>query len=311
MQVYLTEKIHDNAVTFLRSHFDVACGYEMDAEAQAAAMAQSDGILVRSARVTAEIMDHMPKLKVIAKHGIGVDNIDVDAATARSIRVVNAPLANINAVAEHTLALLFAASKHIAFLDRRTREGGFKDRNLYLNTELSGKTVGLVGFGKISRLVAKKLSAMDMTVLTSDPYCDLSAAEALHVSCVDMDTLLERSDFVSLHTPLMSSTKGMVNEDFLKKMKQSAVLINASRGGVIDENALIQALKEQVIAGAALDVFEQEPPADDNPLFTMEQVVLSPHNAALTDQAMLAMSMDSATGVCDVLEGRTPKYPVN
>lgn len=311
MKVYLTEKIHDDALSFLRAHFEVICGYLLPEDDHAAAMAESDGVLVRSAQITAEMIEQMPKLKVIAKHGIGVDNIDVEAAGKRAVKVVNAPLANVNAVAEHTVALLFAASKRLCYLDRRVRSGGFAERGLWLNTELAGRTVGLVGFGKIARLVAKKLSALDMEILTSDPYCDLDAAKALNVQCVEMDELLSRSDFVSLHTPLMPATRAMVNEAFLRKMKPSAVLINASRGGVVDEAALIRALKEQIIAGAALDVFDPEPPRPDNPLFSMEQVVLSPHNAALTDRAMLAMSMDSAAGVCDVLEGRAPRFPVN
>lgn len=311
MKVYLTEKIHDDALSFLQAHFEVICGYLLPENERAAAMAESDGVLVRSAQVTAEMIERMPKLKVIAKHGIGVDNIDVEAAGKRAVRVVNAPLANVNAVAEHTVALLFAASKRLCYLDRRVRCGGFGERGLWLNTELAGRTVGLVGFGKIARLVAKKLSALDMEILTSDPYCDLDAAKALNVRCVEMDELLSRSDFVSLHTPLMPATRAMVNEAFLRKMKPSAVLINASRGGVVDEAALVRALEEQTIAGAALDVFDPEPPRPDNPLFSMDQVVLSPHNAALTDRAMLAMSMDSAAGVCDVLEGRAPRFPVN
>lgn len=311
MQVYLTEKIHDDALAFLRSHFTVICGYELSPEAQGAAMAECEGMLVRSAQIRAEDFARMPKLKVIAKHGIGVDNIDVDEATRRGIQVLNAPLANINAVAEHTLALLFASSKRLAFWDRRVREGGFRDRNLYLNTELAGKTVGLIGFGKIARLVAKKLSAMDMTVLTSDPYCDLQIAAELNTQCVEQDELLRRSDFVCLHTPLIPATKGMVNDTFLQKMKPEAVLINASRGGVVEEAALVRALENHTISGAALDVLEEEPPQKDNPLFSMEQVVLSPHNAALTDRAMLAMSMDSASGICDYLEGRKPRFPVN
>ena len=147
MQVYLTEKIHDAALAFLREHFHVSCGYLLSEDGRKAAMAESDGLLVRSAQVSAAVMEGMPKLKVIAKHGIGVDNIDVEAASRRNIRVVNAPLANINAVAEHTLALLLAAAKNLCCLDRRVREGGFASRNLYLNTELAGRTVGLVGFG--------------------------------------------------------------------------------------------------------------------------------------------------------------------
>lgn len=311
MQVFLTEKIHDDAIRFLEEHFDVAFGWQLSEDEKTIALAASEGILVRSAKVTAELIDAMPRLRVIAKHGIGVDNIDVDAATQRGIQVVNAPFANINAVAEHTVALILAASKNLVLLDRRVREGAFADRNRYLNTELAGRTVGMLGFGKIARLVAKKLSAFDMQLLACDPYCDGAAAAALNTRLVSQDELLAQSDFLTLHTPLLPETRGMVNQAFLAKMKPNAVLINASRGGVIDEPALVQALQNKVIAGAALDVFDPEPPRDDNPLFAMDQVILSPHNAALTDSAMRAMSMDSSAGVCDVLEGRIPQYPVN
>ena len=311
-QVYLTEPIHEDAISLLRSHFRVVLGYTLqDDRERAAALGESHGVLIRSAHVTEDVMEQAQALQVIAKHGIGVDNIDVAAATARGIQVVNAPLANVNAVAEHTVALLFAAAKHLAFLDARTRKGGFAERNQYLNMELAGKTIGLVGFGRIARLIARKLSGLEMTVLTNDPFCDLEAAKALGVSPVSREELLQRSDIVSLHTPLIPETRKMANWDFFRQMKATAYLINTSRGGVVDEPALIRALQEGEIAGAALDVYEQEPPPADHPFFSMEQVVLSPHNAALTDRAMLAMAMDSAQGICDYLEGRAPQYPVN
>ena len=310
-QVYVTEPIHSDAIRFLEEHFRVVLGYALQGEARAEALGASHGILIRSAHVTEELMERAPALQVIAKHGIGVDNIDVDTATARGIQVVNAPLANINAVAEHTVALFFAAAKHLAFLDQRTRNGGFAERNQYLNIELAGKTVGLVGFGRIARLIAKKLSGLEVRILTNDPFCDIQAARELGVTPVSREELLRESDIVSLHTPLMPETRKMADRDFLRQMKPTAYLVNTSRGGVVDESALLEALEKGVIAGAALDVFETEPPAPDHPFFSMQQVTLSPHNAALTDRAMLAMAMDSARGICDCLEGRAVQYPVN
>lgn len=295
----------------LGKHFEVVQGTDTAADEIVRQAAECEGMLIRSAHITAEMMDQMPALKVIAKHGIGVDNIDVEAATKRGILVVNAPFANVNAVAEHGLAMILTAAKLIVPLDRMTREGGFKKRNQYTTVELSGKTIGLVGLGRISTLLAKKLSSLSVNILAYDPFVSEERAQELGVELCKLDALLERSDFVSLHTPLTPDTKHLIGARQLSMMKKSAWLVNVSRGPVVDEAALVTALQNHTIAGAALDVFEEEPPADDNALFALDNVVISPHNAALSDNALLAMAMDSGSGIVDYLEGRTPKYPVN
>lgn len=310
-KIFLTEHIHHDAVAMLEQAFEVVQGTSA-AEADIIAQAQGcSAILIRSARITEAVMQGIPTLRAVAKHGIGVDNIDVEAATRRGILVVNAPFANVNAVAEHTLAMILTAAKLIVPLDRMTREGGFKKRTQFVTCELAGKTVGLVGLGRISSLVAQKLKGFDVRLLAFDPYLSAERAAELGVTLVDLDTLLRESHFVSLHTPLTADTKGLIGAAALEKMRPDAWLVNVSRGPVVDEAALCAALCAGQIAGAALDVFEQEPPADDNPLFAMDNVVLSPHNAALSDNALRAMAMDSAQGLYDYLSGKTPRFPVN
>ncbi len=310
-KVYLTEQIHEDAVAYLKENFEVVQGTSKN-EADIIAAAQGcEAVLIRSAEITEEIMDKVPTLKVIAKHGIGVDNINIPAATAREILIVNAPHSNINAVAEHTVAMIMAAAKHLVLLDKITKDGGFAKRNQYVNLELAQKTVGFVGFGKIAKLAAKKLSCMDVKMIAYDPYVSQEDANEHGVTMLPLDEVLIQGDFVSLHTPLMEATNKMINKDTLAKMKKSAWIINMARGPIIDEDALADALSNGVIAGAALDVFDPEPPTSDNPLFKMDNVIVSPHNAALSDRALLAMAMDSATGITDYLLGNKPQFPVN
>lgn len=311
MKVYLSEKIHENAVALLGEHFEVVQGTST-AEDEIIRQAQGcSAILVRSASITAKIMNAIPTLRVVAKHGIGVDNIDVDAATKKEILVVNAPLSNINAVAEHTVTLLLSLSKHLVRMDRITRDGQFSRRNAFPTVELSGCTVGLLGLGKIARLVAKKLSGFGMNLIGSDPFVTQEDVAELGITVVTNEELYARSDFLCVHAPLIPSTRHMLGADEFRTMKPTAFVINAARGPVIDEPALIEALRAGEIAGAGLDVFEAEPPEPDNPLFTMDNVIVSPHNAALSDGALLAMAMDSATGIVEYLTKQPVSYPVN
>ena len=308
-RVYISEPIHPAASALLAERFEVVQGRDrsrLAEEAQGCA-----GILVRVAEITAEIMDAVPTLRVVAKHGVGVDNIDVAAATSRRILVVNAPTANSNAVAEHTVTLILAACKRLTVLDQAVRQGAFSKRNQYTLTELRGKTVGLVGLGRIARLVARKLSGFDVELIGSDPFVSREASAEAGVELVTAEDLFRRADVVSLHAPLTAETHKMVGPRLLGLMKPSALLVNASRGPIVDEEALIQALREGRLGGAALDVFDPEPPREDNPLFGMDNVVVSPHNAALTGQALTAMAMDSAGGILDFLTGGIPAYPVN
>ena len=310
-KVFLTERIHDDAVAYLQENFEVIQG---TSTAAGDIIRQAQGcaaILIRSAKITAEIMDAIPTLKVVAKHGMGVDNIDVEHATKRGILVVNAPFSNLNAVAEHIVMLLLSLSKRTVRMDRLTREGQFAQRNTYKTVELKNATVGIIGMGKISRLVVKKLSGFETRIIASDPFVQQKDVEGLGVTMVPAEEVYGTSDFVIVHTSLFPSTFHLVGAEQFKMMKPTAFIINAARGPVIDEAAMIEALASGGIAGAGLDVFEQEPPAPDNPLFAMENVILSPHNAALSDGALRAMAMDSAMGITEYLTGRPVTYPVN
>ncbi|MDR2302865.1 MAG: hydroxyacid dehydrogenase [Deltaproteobacteria bacterium] len=311
MKVFLTERIHPEAVSLLEQRARVIQGSSVEPEVMIREAQGCQGLLVRTANVSAEILKSLPDLKVVAKHGVGVDNIDLIAATKLGIQVLNSPFSNLNAVAEHALALTLALSKRLVLMDRVTRSGDFIRRDQYVNLELSEKTMGLVGLGKIASLLARKVTGLGMSVLAHDPYVKDEAAAALGAKLVTLDDLLSQSDFVSLHVPALESTRHLINETNLGQMKKTAFLINVARGPIVDEGALVRALNQGLIAGAALDVFDPEPPKPNNPLFAMDNVVLSPHNAALTDKALRAMAMDSAQGLIDFLSGGKPLYPVN
>ena len=268
-KVFLTEHIHPDAVAYLRENFEVVQGTSTESGEIIRQAQGCSAILIRSAKITAEIMDAIPTLKVVAKHGMGVDNIAVDHATEKGILVVNAPFSNLNAVAEHIVMLLLALSKRTVQMDQLTRAGQFKERNTYKTIELKGATVGIIGMGKISRLVVKKLSGFEMNILATDPYVKQADVEGLGITMATPEELYAKSDFVIVHTSLFPSTFHLVGAEQFKAMKNTAFIINAARGAVIDEAAMIEALKSGEIAGAGLDVFEQEPPADDNPLFSM------------------------------------------
>lgn len=290
-KVFLTERIHDEGIKILESTAKVVKGWELGEEIFWKEAARCDAILIRSAKISGELIKNAPNLKVVGKHGIGVDNIDVKAATERGIVVVNAPESNINAVAEHALTLIMTLAKNIVLLDHKVRLGDFDLRTKFTNMELKGKIAGIIGLGKIGLILVKQLQSLGMKIIGYDPYVQTSAMEKIGVDLVDdLDKIFMSSDIVSIHVPLNESTKGMIGEQELKKMKKAALLINVSRGTIIDEQALCQALKNGEIAGAALDVFEQEPPATENPLFDLDNIIFSPHNAALTDEALIAMA---------------------
>jgi D-3-phosphoglycerate dehydrogenase len=301
-KIFLTEPIHEDGVKLLETVGQVILASAKDEETIIREAADCDAILIRSAKITKNIINSIPNLKVVAKHGIGVDNIDVKAATEKGVMVVNAPESNINSVAEHALAMILALSKNLVIMDKKTRNDEFASRNKIICMELKGKTIGLVGLGKIAKLLAKKLKSLDVDIIAFDPYIDGEKAKELGVKLVNnLDELLEKSDFVSLHIPLTEENKKIIGKEKLSKMKKSACLINVARGEIVDEKALYEALKENIIRGAALDVFEQEPPSADNPLFQLENIILSPHNAALTSEALVAMATDSAQGIVECL----------
>ena len=253
-----------------------------------------DGLIVRSATtVTRKIIAAGKKLQVIGRAGVGVDNIDLPAATEAGIVVQNTPLGNITSAAEHALALLFAAARHVARADKEMKAGKWNKKGL-TGVELTGKALGVIGMGKVGAIVIRVGKALDMDILVYDPYVTDKKAEELGVRKCGLDTLLRESDFISIHTPLTPETRNLLGLEKLKLMKKTARLVNAARGGIVSEEALCEALKSGLIAGAALDVFEKEPLAADSKLRSLDNAVLTPHLGASTTEAQERVAEDIA-----------------
>jgi D-3-phosphoglycerate dehydrogenase len=246
---------------------------------------------------------------VIGRAGVGVDNVDLDAATRAGITVVNAPTGNTIAAAEHTLALLYGLARRIVPAEASLRRGEWK-RAQFTGLELRGRTLGIVGLGKIGMAIAVRARAMEMRVLGVDPYINAETAENHGVELVDFDGLLARSDVITVHVPMTRATKGLIGKDALAKMKPGAILLNVARGGVLDEAAVADALRDGRLAGAGVDVFEHEPPTG-SPLLDAPNTLLTPHLGASTVEAQVLVSEEVASQVIDVLDGRSARYAVN
>lgn len=255
---------------------------------------ETDVLIVRSrTQVDRDLLEHAKGLKIVLRAGIGLDNVDVPAATDRGIVVMNAPTGNIVTTAEHTLAMLFAASRHIPQADQTLRSGKWEKKKFQGN-ELRGKTLGLVGLGNIGRAVAERAIGLGLKVIAHDPYVSPEAAAKQNIRLESMDTLLKTSDYVSVHVPLLPATKNLIGKDALSRMKKGAYLINCARGGIVDEKALVEALDSKHLGGAALDVFETEPLPKDSPLLKCETLVITPHLGASTDEAQVQVSLEVA-----------------
>jgi D-3-phosphoglycerate dehydrogenase / 2-oxoglutarate reductase len=258
-----------------------------------------------------ENLDVLKRCGAIIRTGSGTDNIPVAEATKLGIIVANTPLAAAHTVADHAIALLFAVTRQIVAQDRLVRQGKWDRYLAWPNYHLHGQTLGLVGFGHIAKLVTRKMSGFDMRVISHDPVVRPAAMAALSVEAVGFDDLLKRSDFISVHCPLLPTTRHLINERALRLMKPEAALINTSRGPVIDEAALIRALTEKWISAAGLDVFEQEPIAPNNPLLKLENVVVTPHIAGYSDEFWHNFWKHSVDTAIDMSQGRWPRSYVN
>lgn len=267
------------------------------------------GIISRMGRIDATVLDAAPRLRVISKHGVGVDNIDTDEAARRGIPVLVAAGANAVSVAEHAIALMLAVAKRLLPLDRGLREGrwekpGFKGR------ELAGSTLGLVAFGAIARQTARFARAFGMEVVAYDPFCPAEAFVEEGVAQIDdLDQLLAMSDVISLHSPLTPDTRNLIDARRLGLMKPEAIIVNTARGGLIDEPALVAALAEGRIAGAGLDSFAQEPPPADHPFWAEPRLVMTPHIGGVTTAANTRVGIEAAQGIIDLLAGRQVPAP--
>ena len=311
MRVLVTEKLSDAGLELLRERFQVDVREDLARGDLAAEIAPYDALVIRSAtRVTAEVLDAAPRLKVVARAGIGVDNVDVEAATRRGVMVVNAPQSNTISAAEHTMALLLAQARNVPQADRELHAGRW-DKERWQGVELAGKTLGLIGLGRVGTLVASRAQGFGMRVIAFDPYVSGERAKELGVDVMPtLESLLVQADFVSIHLPGSPDTLGLIGEHQLAMMKHGARLVNTSRGGIVDEEALAKALEDGRLAGAALDVFAVEP-ATDSPLFGMEQVVVTPHLGASTVEAQDKAGTTVAEMVRLALEGQFVPYAVN
>ena len=312
-KILIVQPIHERGVQVFDDRFDVRIASDPSVATVIKEIKGVEGVVVRMAPFTREIIEAADTLKVIGRHGVGVDTIDIQAATEKGIVVVNTPNANATSVAEHTLTAIGALAKRVVVYDHAIREGRWELRNSYEAVDLDCKTLGLVGVGRIGSMVARRAAAAyNMKVIAFDPYVTPEKAQEMGVTlCTAMDDIFRQADVVSLHTPLTPETRGFVDAARLRMMKSTAFLVNFSRGEVIDEKALYDALKNGVIAGAAIDVYDPEPPLNDNPLFELDNIILSPHSAALTEECVIRMATGAAEGVVDVLTGRRPQFVVN
>jgi D-3-phosphoglycerate dehydrogenase len=276
------------------------------------ALQSAEGVIVRSGtRITAELLESPGKLKAIVRAGVGVDNIDVAAATRKGIVVMNTPGGNTVSTAEHTITMMMALSRHIPAADASVHQGKW-ERNKFVGTQLAGKTLGVVGLGRIGREVARRAAGLDMKVVGYDPFLSPDRAAQLGIESVtDLAGLLPRCDYLTVHTPLTEETRNLIGARELASMRKGARILNCARGGIVAEEALVEALRSGHLAGAALDVFVQEPPAPDHPLLSLANVVTTPHLGASTTEAQESVALEAAQLLIDFLTKGVVGFAVN
>ncbi len=311
MNILVADRISNEGLDILNkagAEVDIKLGLEP--EELESIIGGYDALIVRSqTRVTAEVIKAGKKLKIIARAGAGVDNIDVDEATEQGILVVNAPASNTIAVAEHVFGLMLALIRHIPQA-HHTLKSGVWARSEFMGTELRGKTLGIIGLGKIGAEVAKRAKAFEMKVIAHDPFVTVDYARNLQVELISLKKLLRESDFITLHSALTAETRGLIGAKEIALAKPTVRIINCARGALIDEEALAKAIEEKKIAGAAVDVYCKEP-ATDSVLLKCGNIIHTPHIAASTTEAQTVAATTVAEQIVDVLNGRPPKYPVN
>jgi D-3-phosphoglycerate dehydrogenase len=310
MKILVAEPLAKQGLEILRAHHEVDEKTGLSPEDLAACIGEYDALLVRSqVKVTADIISHATRMVVIGRAGVGVDNVDLEAATKAGIVVVNAPTGNTTSAAEQTIALMLAVARKTAAADASMRRGEWK-RSSFTGVELRGRTLGIVGLGKIGMAVADRARGLEMNLIGHDPFVTAEQAALHEVELVELDALLEQSDVITVHVPLNKSTKGIVNADNVGKLKPGVMLVNVARGGVYDEAAVAQALTDGKIAGAGFDVYDPEPPVD-SPILTAPNVTLTPHLGALTTEAQQRVAEEACEQVVDVLAGHSARYAVN
>jgi D-3-phosphoglycerate dehydrogenase len=320
VRILVADRIAQEGIDLLKqelpgAQIDIQAG--LSHEQLLARIGEYTALIVRSeTQVTADILAAAGKLKIVGRAGVGVDNIDTEAATRQGIMVVNSPTGNIVAAAEHTIAMMMALARHIPAANSSMKAGKW-EKSRFLGVEVRHKTLGIIGLGKVGREVAQRAQGLEMQVIAFDPYVSQEHAEKLGVTMLSMEELLQQADFVTLHTSLTSGpqgTRGLIGARELSLMKPGARLINCARGGLIDEEALLHALNEGRLAGVALDVFSQEPVRDDpilRQLLANERVIATPHLGASTEEAQVSVATDVAEQIVSVLRGGFPRAAVN
>jgi D-3-phosphoglycerate dehydrogenase len=301
----VTDTLAESGLDILRNANDVELDYRPGLKGAdlLAAVAESDALITRSGTaVTPELVNAGQRLRIIGRAGVGLDNVDVEACTARGILVINAPTANIMSATEHTMAMLLALCRNIPEAHASVKRGEWT-RSKFMGVELDGKTLGIIGLGRIGSRVTTRARGFGMRVIAYDPYIADSAFERVNATRVSLDQLLSQSDFITVHTPLTDETRGMIGPDEIAKMKDGAIVLNIARGGIYEETALADALNRGKLAGAAIDVYENEPPGADHPLLNAQNAILSPHIGANTIEAQDRVAVQTSEMVVEALRG--------
>jgi len=306
MKILISDPLAEEGINILKENkdFQVDVKTDLKPETLKEIIKEYDALIVRSAtKVTKEIIEHAEKLKVIGRAGVGLDNVDLESATQKGIIVMNTPSGNTISTAEHTFSMMLALSRNIPQANASTKAGEWK-RSKFMGVELYNKVLGIIGLGRIGTEVAKRAISFGMKVIAYDPFLSRQIAQQIGVEIVEFKELLKQSDYITIHTPLTEETKHMLSDEEFKIMKKGVRIINCARGGIIDEKALVSALKEGRVAGAALDVFEKEPPDKDNELLKMDNVIVTCHLGASTEEAQVNVAIEIAESVRDYLLGK-------
>lgn len=312
-KILITSPVHSYGTNMLKEKFEVVIAPDEKKETLIKLAEDADAIIVRLAEIDKDVISRGKKLKIIAKHGVGVDNIDVKYATKKGIYVVNTGNANSLSVAEHTIAGILAVFKRVTVVDHAVRNGSWFIKNDNRSMDFTGKTLGLIGLGSIGAEVARMAkNGFRMKILAYDPYIDKKKAAEKGIEMKDsLEEIFTQADIISIHVPLTAETRGLVSRELLSMLKPSAVFINFARGEIVDEDALLELLKKGRIYGAALDAFSQEPLPDNSPFFELDNVILSPHGASFTEECRSRMSQYLAEDIIDFFGGRNPIRIVN
>ncbi len=309
-KVLITDEISEEGIAILREVAQVDIKTQLNPEEIISIIGDYDALIVRSqTHVTAEIIKAGHKLQVIARAGVGIDTVDVEAATQRGVLVINAPTGNTVSAAEHAIALLLSSARNIPQANNSLRSGEWR-RNEFMGTELRGKTLGIIGLGNVGSEVAKRARSFEMKLIGCDPMVSEEYAQKIQVELVDLERIFKESDFITLHLPLNAKTRKMIGIKELTKLKPNTRIINCARGGLIDEEALVKAIKAGEIAGAAIDVFEQEP-ITESILFNVDNIIVTPHLGASTAEAQVLAARDVAEQIVDVFQGLPARSAVN